>query len=110
MEQIESKKSAAKKDIDFHDALSVITDAIASHAERISKISKSTEDLDPVTLEGKTTKGDFVHILVDPKIVAKVLYEYDYSVYAVLELDAPQGMWDELAEIFGLERVFRVDL
>lgn len=38
------------------------------------------------------------------------LLDYWYPVYKVLEEEAPQGMWDELARLVGLDSVFSVDL
>lgn len=110
MERVKTKEPTAKNAIDYSDAISIVIDAIASHAEKLSNIAKSTEELDPVMLEGETTTGYFVKAFVDPRIAAKIFLKYGYSTYAVLELDAPQEMWDELAEIFGLKHVLVVDL
>ena len=48
--------------------------------------------------------------MVGPKDVAKILLEYDYPVWRVLEEEAPDEMWGDLGRKFGLEHVCSVDL
>ena len=46
-----------------------------------------------------------------PRSVARVYLKYDFfPTWLVLEDDAPQGMWDEPAKIFGLKVVGGADL
>lgn len=67
-------------------------------------------ELDPVMVEGETKTGYFVQTLVDPREVADILLKYDYPIFAVLEEEPPQAMWDELADRFGLDSVTSFDL
>ena len=110
MVQVETKESTAKNDTDYSEAISIIIDAISSHAEKLSNIAKSTEELDPVLLEGETSTGFYVRAFIDPKIAAKIFLKHGYSAYLALGLDAPRKMWDELAAVFGLELVLSIDL
>ena len=61
-------------------------------------------------VEGEMSAGYFCQLMVDPKDVAKILLEYDYSVWRVLEEEAPDEMWEDLGRKFGLEHVCSVDL
>lgn len=68
------------------------------------------EDLDPIMVEGETSTGYSCQLMTSPKRVAAIVLKYDYPVFAVLEEEPPQAMWDELAREFGLEHVLWVDL
>ena len=97
------------KDDKLATAVKLVNEAISADEERL-KIIASGSDQDPIMIEGETDTGYYCQIMVDPKEVARVFLRYDYSIWKVLELDAPDGMWDELARIFGLKTVSSVDL
>lgn len=61
-------------------------------------------------LEGETSAGFTVQVMVDPARMAKVMLDYDYPLYTVLEDDCPQEMWNALARMVGLESVYSVDI
>jgi len=83
--------------------------AIKAKEDQYREIA-STEEQDPVLLEGMTVKGYGCHVLVDPKDVAQLFLEYNYPVWSVLEEEPPIGLWDDLARFYGLESVSSVDL
>ena len=68
------------------------------------------EEQDPILVEGETSAGYCCQLMVGPKDVAKILLEYDYPVWRVLEEEAPDEMWGDLGRKFGLEHVCSVDL
>ena len=90
-------------------AVKIVQAAIKAKEDRYRKIA-STEEQDPILLEGATAKGYYCQMMVDPKDVAQLFLEYDYPVWSVLEEDAPTAMWDDLARFYGLESVSSVDL
>ena len=75
----------------------------------MQEIAEKT-DQDPILLEGETEAGCYARLMADPAMVAKVLLDYGYPMYRVLEAEAPQWMWKELARMTGLDSVFAVDL
>lgn len=68
------------------------------------------EDLDPIMVDGQTRSGHNCSLFVNPKEVAQIVLKYDYPVFAVLEEEPPQAMWDDLASHFGLDAVTAFDL
>ena len=91
------------------DAVRIVKEAINSEEDRLKQLAADTE-ADPVMLEGETSARFDVQMMVEPSIVAKIMLKYEYPVYKVLEEDAPQAMWDELAEMVGLGEVYGVDI
>ena len=91
------------------EAVRAVNAAIAQKTERFEEIVR-TEEQEPILLEGETRTGYLVKTLIDPGIAAKVMLRYDCPAYLVLGEDLPQGMWNELAEIVGLETVSFVEL
>ena len=105
------QKSAekARPDIELSEAVRIVRAAIDSEENRLKQIA-STQEGDPILLEGETSARYDVQMMVDPAQVAKIMLDYWYPVYKVLEEEAPQGMWNELARMVGLESVYSVDL
>lgn len=68
------------------------------------------KDLDPIMIDGETRTGYYCQMMVSPREVAEIVLKYDYPVFAVLEEEPPQAMWDELANRFGLDSVTSFDL
>ena len=91
-------------------AREIISLAISDYRTKLEAITLTQDDLDPIMVEGETKTGYFCQLMVDPKDVAKILLEYDYPVFAVLEEEPPQGIWDDLADRFGLASVCSFDL
>ena len=92
-------------------ALETIKKAIADYEAELEAIMKTDcDDNDPIMLEGDTSTGYCVQLMVEPREVVPTLLKYDYPTFAVLGDDFPQEMWDELGRKFGLESVFSVDL
>jgi len=99
----------AKPDMSLSEAVRIVRAAIKAEENRLQQIAGSQEE-DPVMLEGETSTGYIVHVMSDPAKVAKVMLDYDYQLYKVLEEDWPQEMWDALARMVGLEGVYSVDM
>ena len=95
--------------IKLNDAVAVVQKEIHDLRAKYEIIAK-TEEQDPIMVEGETSAGYFCQLMVDPKDVAKILLEYDYPVWRVLEEEAPVEMWEDLGRKFGLEHVCSVDL
>ena len=98
-----------KKDDKLISAVKLVNEAIMTEYKRLEEISK-TEEGKPIMVEGETTAGYFCQLMVDPKDVAKIMLDYNYPVWRVLEEDAPDAMWEELGYKFGLAHVCSVDL
>ena len=94
---------------ELKNAVKIVQSAIKATEDEYRKIA-STEDQDPVLLEGETVKGYHCHIMVDPKEVAEIFLEYNYPIWSILEEDPPIALWDDLARFYGLESVCCVDL
>lgn len=90
-------------------AIDLVRAAIRAEEKRLQEIADGTEQ-DPVMLEGATIQAYSVQMMVDPSKVAKVMLDYQYPLYRILGEDAPQGLWDDLARMVGLEEVFCVDI
>ena len=95
--------------IKLEDAVAVVQKEIRDLRAKYESIAK-TEEQDPILVEGETSVGYFCQLMVDPKDVAKILLEYDYPVWRVLDEDAPRAMWEDLGRELGLEHVCSVDL
>ena len=48
--------------------------------------------------------------MVDPSVVAKTMFRYDYPTCKLLGQEAPVEMWEDLGCEFGLKTVYSVDL
>lgn len=84
-------------------------EAIRAERKRLEETSKA-EDGEPIMIEGETTTSYFCQMMVDPKDVARIMLDYDYPVWRVLEENAPDAMWEEFDYKFGLAHVCSVDL
>ena len=90
-------------------AVKSVNEATRAERQRLEEIAR-TEEGEPILVEGETTAGYYCQLMVDPKDAAKIMLEYDYPVWHVLEEDAPDAMWEDLGRKFGLEHVCLVDL
>lgn len=110
-----SKQDARGKptEKEFEHAVNLVNDAIAAEEQRLQKIA-SSEEQSPIMLEGYTTTNHFCQLMVDPKDVAKILLEYNYPIWHVLEKDvpdeSPDEMWEALGRLYGLSTVCAVDI
>lgn len=95
--------------IKLNDAVAVIQKEIREWRTKYESVAK-TEERDPIMVEGETTVGYFCQLMVDPREVAKIFVDYDYSLCRVLGEDAPDVMWEDLGRKFGLEHVCSVDI
>lgn len=91
------------------EAVRLVRQAVDAEQKRLEGIAR-TEEASPVMVEGNTASGYFAQTMADPAIVAKVMLKHNSPLWKVLEEDYPQEMWDELAEIVGLDSVSGVDL
>lgn len=98
-----------EKDVKLAYAVKLVNEAIVAEYKHLEEVLK-TEENEPIMIEGETTAGYYCQLMVDPKDVAKIMLDYNYPVWRVLEEDAPDSMWEELGYKFGLARVCSVDL
>ena len=104
-------EQTAVKTNDLAAAVRLVNQAIDEYYHRLKDITEDDESaLHPVMIEGITTRCYTVQALVNPQPLAEIMLGYDYPIYHVLEQDAPQAMWDEMARQVGLETVTSVDL
>ena len=89
------------------DAVCIVKEAIDTGRKRLEAIK---EDDDPIMLVGETVTGYYAQLMVSPKTVAKIMLDYDYPLWTILDEEAPQAMWDQLAKVFGLDAVSEVDI
>lgn len=87
----------------------IIEEEIRSVTAELEAVAKG-EEQDPILVDGDTTTGYYCHLMVDPADAAKIMLEYDWPIYKVTGMEAPQEMWDALARKFGLDAVSSVDL
>ena len=94
------------------DAIERVLQLISDYRTKLEAITlvANDDDLDPVMVEGETSKGYYVQLMVNPKIPARIMLDFDYPVFRVLDEDAPQEMWNRMAITFGLDNVCAVDL
>ena len=95
--------------IELKDAVAVVQKEIRDLRAKYESVAKM-EEQDPILVEDETSAGYCCQLMVDPKDVAKILLEYDYPVWRVLEGEAPDEIWEDLGRKFGLEHVCSVDL
>lgn len=91
------------------EAVRIVRKAISDEEDRLEEIANS-QDGDPVMLEGETSADYVVHVMADPAKVARIMLDFQHPLFKVLGEDSPQEMWDELARLVGLERVYSVDM
>ena len=95
--------------ISFADAVHVVKAAIAVEEKRLEAIAEASDN-DPVMLEGETSEGYQVQMMIYPKKLAQIMLDYDYPTFKILEEDAPTAMWKDMARFVGLANVYSVDL
>lgn len=93
----------------LREAVRIVNAAVAAEEKRLQEIAEKTGQ-DSILLEGETEVGCYARLMADPSMVAKVMLDYGYPMYRVLDAEAPQGMWDELARMTGLASVFAADI
>ena len=91
------------------DAIQIVNAAIREKEDQLTRIA-NMDDLEPVEIEGETITKHEVILMVDPKIPARILLEYNYPTLEVLRNDPPQEMWDDLAKAVGLRKVTYLDM
>ena len=94
---------------ELQNAVKIVQAAIKAKEEKYKKIA-STEDQDPIMVEGETRTEYECRLLVDPKEVAQVFLDYNFALWDTVVGEVPDAMWERLAEIYGLYRVYAVDL
>ena len=106
-EIVETTESEQQAKLD--EAIDLVNKAIREKWKEYNQIAH-TDDGDPAMLEGETSKGVIVHAMVDPKEIARIFLKYNYPTIKILAEEAPQSMWDDLADLVGLESCYSVDL
>lgn len=109
MTKIEVKEIKPQTKMPIEIARAVMNATIDEYRSKLETVAKTKEG-DPILVEGETSAGYYCQMMVDPAEVAEILVRWDYPLYQTLEEEAPQGMWDELAEHFGLKAVSSFEL
>ena len=108
-EKGKSKQSDIDELMQAADALAMVKDSIKREEEKYKKIAE-TDDAEPVLVEGITSTDHYCQLMADPKDIAKIFLDYQYPTWKILDEDAPQGMWEDIARLYGLANVCSVDL
>ena len=91
-------------------ATEIVNKQIKKYREQLQKIAKTECGNEPVMVEGETKTGYYCQLMVDPAKAAKIMLDYDYPTYSCLMQDAPDAMWQALADEYGLDSVSSIDL
>lgn len=91
------------------DAVRQVNAKITDLRAKLERIAQDTE-ASPVSVDGGTSTGCYATAQVARNEVAEVMLRYDYPVWHVLEEDAPDEMWDEIARLAGFEHASSVDI
>lgn len=94
--------------VELSEAIKLVNVEIEKNRKLLEDEAKSEGS--PIMVEGETYTGYPVQTMVDPGKVIPICLNYDFPTYKVLEEDFPQGMWDDLAQLLGLEHVYAIDL
>lgn len=103
---------AAVNRISDQAAVERVREMISDYRTILEGITLLKEDAtpDPVLIEGETRKGYYCQLMVDPREIAQILLNYNYPVCRILDDEAPEAMWRDLGEKFGLDSVTSFDL
>lgn len=104
-----TNQSEADKLMQTADALAMVKAAIKHEEEKYKKIAE-TDEAEPVLVEGVTSTDHYCQLMADPKDIAKIFLDYQYPTWKILEEEAPQGMWEDIARLYGLANICSVDL
>ena len=109
---MEETKSGKTYTMNIKQAVTLVQEKISDYRTGLEGITLTNPDieLDPVLVEGETSKGFMVQMFVDPRIPARVLLDFDYPIYKVLGEEPPREMWNRLAMTLGLDDIISVDL
>lgn len=91
------------------DAISVINEVITEYDNKLLSIKGDENANHVVYFKGVTNTGFDVTLSADLSNIVGILNKYDYSIYTALNLNYPDGMWDELADLLGLKGVSYMD-
>ena len=107
----ETNKPQEKKPTkeELEQAVKIVRDAIRAKEEEYRTIASGV-DQSPVALEGITEKNFYCSIMVDPKDVAEIFLRWNYATYFVLGEDAPDEMWREIGEFYGIQTACGVEM
>ena len=94
---------------ELEQAVKIVRSAILAKEDEYKKIAHGI-DQDSVALEGLTEKGFNCSIMVDPKDVAEIFLIWNYATYSVLGEDAPDDMWAEIGELYGIRTAIGVEI
>lgn len=91
------------------DAVRQVNAKITDLCTKLERMAKDAE-APLISVEGGTSTGCCATAQVARSEVAEVMLRYDYPVWHVLEEDAPDEMWDEIARLVGFEHASSVDI
>ena len=99
----------AKEAIPLSEAARIVREAISAKENHLKQLTGSKEN-HPIMLEGQTSAGYDVQMMVDPAKIAYIMLDYQYPHCVVLEEEPPLEMWCEIAMLVGLKEVRSVDI
>ncbi len=105
----EQKATKTKQANALSDAVKLVNAEIDSAEKYLERIVK-TEDAELVSVDGKTFAGFDVTVWANSSQIAATMLEHNFHWWNTLELDAPDAMWEEIAELVGLDTVYFVDI
>lgn len=93
-------------------AIERVNELISDYRTILEGITLLKEDAcpSPIMIEGETRTGYYCQLMVDPREVAPILLKYEWPTWHILGDEAPEEMWYDLGEKFGLASVSSFDL
>lgn len=98
-----------KQKASLDEAVKIVNQAIRERENELRKYME-TDSTETVMVEGETDTGYGCCALICAKEVARIMLDYGEPMYRVLGEEYPQGIWDGLAHIAGLETIYSVDI
>ena len=69
-----------------------------------------TEAAPTILVEGETSAGCCAKVMASPNEIAKIMLMYNFHVWDILDNEASDAMWRDIAETVGLESVSSVGI
>ena len=106
---MDNASAICERDKKLEEAVDLVNAKIREYREKLQKIA-TTDEQDPILIEGETSRGFYCQLMVDPKDPARIMLDYDYPTARILGEDAPDAMWEDLGRFYGLQSISSVDL
>ncbi len=105
------EQASIKEEVNFtlDDAIKMVKEEIDTVGKCLKHIAK-TKDATPISVDGRTIRGQDASVWANPSEIAKIMLKYNHHCWRILGLDSPDAMWEEIADLVGLGEVFFVDI